>query len=106
MYRILAMIHSLKSRGHAVVVFQQADSLYHEYLNAPRLKLFGSEPEIVEGYKWRAVPWQHERGVPETDYGPNALNHVPADIKHRQPGFHQELNMFLTAWINNNNLLK
>jgi acyl CoA:acetate/3-ketoacid CoA transferase beta subunit len=33
-------------------------------------------------------------------------NHVPADIKHRQPGFHQELNMFLTAWINNNNLLK
>jgi len=106
MYRILAMIHSLKSRGHAVIVFQQADNLYESYLDSPRLKLFHSEPEIVEGYKWRAIPWQHERGVPATDYGPGALQYVPPEIAHRQPGFHQELNMFLTAWINNNNLLK
>lgn len=106
MYRILAMIHSLKSRGHAVVVFQQADNLYESYLDSPRLKLFHSEPEIVEGYKWRAIPWQHERGVPATDYGPGGMHYVPPEIAHRQPGFHQELNMFLTAWINNNNLLK
>jgi hypothetical protein len=106
MYHMIAMIHSLKSRGHAVVVYQQADNLYQQYLNHPRLKLFQSESEIVDGYRWCAVPWQHEQGVPPTDYGAQPQHTVPVEIAHRQPGHHQKLNIYLTAWINNNNLLK
>ena len=40
MYRMLSTVDSLKSRGHRVLMFQQADDLYHEYLVDPRLSLF------------------------------------------------------------------
>lgn len=106
MYHILTMIHSLKSRGHGVLVYQQADNLYQQYLSHARLKLYGSEPEIMEGYAWCAVPWQHAQGVPPTDYGLDPIHNVPVEIAHRQPGHHQQLNIHLTAYINNNNLLK
>jgi len=106
MYHMIAMIHSLKARGHGILVYQQADTLHQQYLSHPRLKLFGSEPEIMDGYSWFAVPWQHAQGVPAMDYGLEPMHHVPAEIAHRQPGHHQQLNIHLTAYINNNNLLK
>ena len=57
MYRMLSTIDSLKSRGHRVLMFQQADDLYHEHLDNPRLSLFCCS-EIVDGYRWRATAWQ------------------------------------------------
>ena len=48
MYRMLSTIDSLKSRGHRVLMFQQADDLYHKYLTDPRLSLL-SCPEIING---------------------------------------------------------
>lgn len=106
MYHIIAMIHSLKSRGHGVLVYQQADNIYHQYLEHPRLQLFRSEPEILQGYSWCAIQWQHQQGVPAMEYGPEQQQKVPPEMAHRRPGHHQKVNMFLTEYINNNNLLK
>lgn len=106
MYHVIAMIHSLKSRGHGVLVYQQADNLYHQYLSHPKLKPLGAEPNIVDGYAWCAVPWQHAQGVPATDYGPESKHTVPVEIAHRLPGHHHMLNTYLTEYINNNNLLQ
>jgi hypothetical protein len=103
MYRMLATIHDLKSRGHRVLMFQQADNLYQEILDHPRLRLFVTN-EIVEGFRWRAVSWQHEQGVPAMNYT-TPLFHVPADMSHREPGQHQLLNEYLTQWIEDRKLL-
>ena len=40
MYRMLSTIDSLKSRGHRVLMFQQADDLYQVCLEDPRMSLF------------------------------------------------------------------
>jgi hypothetical protein len=50
MYRMLATITDLQSRGHRVLMFQQADNLYLSHLDNPRLKLF-QRPEIINGFK-------------------------------------------------------
>lgn len=104
MYRILATIASLKQRGHRVLVFQQADNLYQGLLNDPSLALLKC-PEIVNGFEWRAITWQHHLGVPPMGYGENQINHVPLEIAHRAPGEHHLLNKFLTDYIQENNIL-
>jgi len=105
MYKILSMIASLHARGHRVLVYQQADPLYQEYLDNPRLDLFKSTSAIVDGYRWRAVPWQLSNGVPPTDYGANPIYDVPDDIKHPRAGHHQKLNEFLVDYIRENSIL-
>jgi hypothetical protein len=105
MYKILTMISDLHARGHRVLVYQQADSLYQEYLDHPRLQLFESAPSIVNGYRWRAVPWQLENGVSAVNYGSNPKYIVPKDICHPMPGQHQKLNGFLVDYIARNSLL-
>jgi hypothetical protein len=104
MYRMLATIHDLKSRGHRVLMFQQADNLYQEILGHPRLRLFNTD-EIVEGFRWRAVPWQHEQGVPAMNYSVQ-LSHVPADMTHRESGSHRLFNGYLIDWINSRKILE
>lgn len=106
MYKILSMISDLHARGHRVLVYQQADPLYQEYLDDPRLALFKSTPAIIDGYRWRAVPWQLNNGVPPTDYGANPVYHVPDDIKHPKAGHHQILNEFLVDYIRENSILE
>jgi hypothetical protein len=105
MYKILSMISDLHARGHRVLVYQQADPLYQEYLDDPRLALFKSTPTIVDGYRWRAVSWQLSNGVPPTDYGANLIHDVPDDIKHPRAGHHQKLNEFLVDYICENSIL-
>lgn len=99
MYRMLSTCTSLRSRGHAVVMFQQADNLYQSELNNPRLALFSSEAAIVDGYRWRAVAWQHSQGVPAMDYGVAPKYLVPEEMCHRQSGHHTLLNEFLSQYI-------
>lgn len=103
MYRMLTTITDLKSRGHRVIMFQQADNLYQQYLDNPRLALF-EQPEIVEKFRWRATAWQAEQGVPPKDYGPNAP-YVPPDMTHPAMGHHQKLNEYLTNYIQERKIL-
>ena len=106
MYKILSMISNLQSRGHQVLVYQQADNLYHDYLDNPRLQFFKSTPAIIDGYNWRAVPWQLTNGVPAMNYGRNSLPQVPLDIHHPAAGHHQKLNEFLIDYICRNSILQ
>ncbi len=106
MYKISTMISDLQARGHCVLVYQQADNLYQEYLDSPRLQLFKNIPAIIDGYRWRAVTWQMENGVAPSDYGSNPTTHVPDSMRHPTPGQHQKLNEFLVDYINRNSLLQ
>jgi hypothetical protein len=103
MYRMLATIADLLSRGHRVLMFQQADNLYLEYLDSPRLKLF-QRPEIVDGFKWRAIAWQHEQKVQPTNYAPGT-QYVPPEMTHPEPGHHALVNEFLTNYIQEHKIL-
>lgn len=103
MYRMLSTISDLQSRGHRVLMFQQADNLYLDLLSDPRLSLF-DQPEIVGKFGWRATAWQAEQGVQPKDYGPDAP-YVPADMTHAAIGHHQMLNEYLTNYIQERKLL-
>jgi hypothetical protein len=105
MYKILTMISDLHTRGHRVLVYQQADMLYQNHLDDPRLQFFKTTPAIIDSYSWRAVPWQLTNGVPPTNYGSNPKNVVPLDIQHPMPGYHQKLNEFLVDYINQHAIL-
>jgi hypothetical protein len=104
MYRMLSTVSDLRSRGHQVLMYQQADNLYQDLLDHPRLKLFKTVTNIVDGYAWRAVPWQLNNGVPPMSYG-TMIHQVPADIQHPTPGHHHILNEFLVQYINSRNML-
>lgn len=103
MYRMLSTVADLKSRGHKVLMFQQADNLYTDLLNNPRLTLF-DQPEIVGGFAWRATAWQADQSVLPKDYGPGAP-YVPPDMTHPAVGHHQKLNEYLTNYIQERKLL-
>lgn len=103
MYKLVTMISDLQQRGHQVLIFQHADTLYQEFLSNPRLSLF-QRPEFVGGYAWRATAWQHTQGVEATVYDPPLYN-VPADIIHRAVGQHHVLNEYLCNYIKQHNIL-
>jgi hypothetical protein len=105
-YRMLSLVHDLRSRGHGAIVYQQADSLYQEFLDDAKMAPIATCPEIVLGYRWRAVAWQLENDVPPMNYGQNTRHRVPADMHHPAPGHHQKLNEFLTNYISDQGLLK
>jgi len=100
MYRMLSTVSDLRSRGHQVLMYQQADALYQDLLEHPRLKLFKTVANIVDGYAWRAVPWQLNNGVP-----PMPGNLAPVEIRHPASGYHQTLNKFLVDYITTRNML-
>lgn len=106
MYQILSMINDLKARGHAVLIYQQADDLYQPFLDNPRLELFKTTNNIIDGYAWKAIEWQHENGVVATSYGRNPIHPVPINIAHRLPGHHQLLNEFLVNYIDQYSILR
>ena len=98
-YRMLSLVHDLRSRGHGVVLYQQADGIYQEFLDNPKMAPLKTCLEIIDGYRWRAVSWQLENGVPPMDYGTNPIHHVPADMHHPAPGHHAILNEYLKTYI-------
>ena len=97
MYRMLSTIADLKSRGHRVLMFQQADNLYQEYLTDARLQLF-KQPEIISGFEWRAIAWQAENDVAPKRYPPGSV-YVPPDMTHPAIGHHALINNYLTNYI-------
>ncbi len=105
MYRMISTASDIYKRGHRVIMFQQADDLYQELLEHPRLALFKNDPVFVQGFGWRSIVWQHEQGVPKMQYSPDQVNHVPDTIAHRLPGHHQRLNEYLTNYIQEHKIL-
>jgi len=105
MYRMLSTVKDLKSQGHAVLMYQQADNLYQAHLHDPKLTLFKHCPEIVHGFEWRATEYQHEQGVPGTKY-PAGSPYVPPDMTHPEKGHHHVLNTYLTNYINEHKILQ
>lgn len=103
MYRMLSTITDLKSRGHRVLMFQQADNLYQDYLAGTRLQLF-KRPEIVGGFEWRAIAWQAEQGVKPKIYPPGSP-YVPPDMTHPAIGHHELINEYLTNYIQEHKIL-
>lgn len=102
MYKILTMIADLQHRGHQIIVYQQADDLYHDLLDDPRLRLL-QHPNIIGGFNWRSVAWQHQQGVPAMQYDPTTR--VPDNMKHPAIGHHQVLNEFLADYVLSRNML-
>lgn len=105
MYRMLSTVNDLKSRGHAVLMYQQADNLYQSHLHNPKLSLLKYCPEIVHGFEWRATAYQHEQGVSGSEYPPGSP-YVPPDMTHPEPGHHHVLNTYLTNYINQHKILQ
>jgi hypothetical protein len=103
MYRVISTITDIQNRGHRVLMFQQADNLYQEHLSNPRLKQF-QRAEIVEGFAWRSVAWQHAQGVLPKTY-PAGSQYVPPDMTHPELGEHQMINEYLTNYIQEHKIL-
>lgn len=97
-YRMLSVINDLQSRGHAVVIFNQADDLLVPFFDDPRLRFFSGVNNIIEAYRWRAIQYQHDHNVPSMDYGTQP-GEVPEPLKHRLPGWHAVLNEYLVDYI-------
>lgn len=120
MYSMLATVHSLQSRGHQVLMYQQADDSYHSLYDdarwnpARKLDLFGSTTSIIDSFRWCAMQYQHAQGVPKlkldstipqsmlpTPFAPT----TPDNIQKPEPGAHQVLNNFLVNYIRDNRLI-
>ena len=103
MYRMLGAIADLQSRGHRVLMYQQADNLYQDYLTDSRLQHF-QRPEIIGGFEWRAIAWQYKQGVRPKTY-PFGSPNVPPDMTHPEIGQHDLINNYLTNYIQEHKLL-
>jgi hypothetical protein len=104
MYNLLSLSESLHSRGHKILMYQQADNIYQEFLNHPRLKLLKNNPIFVDGLGWQAVPWQLKNGVLPMTYGMEVYQ-VPDNLRHPQSGCHELLNNFLVDYIKNHQII-
>lgn len=104
MYRMLGVISDIRQRGHKILMFQQADNLYQELLEHPRLRYFKEVPYIIDGFNWRAIAYQHSQGVQPTIYAPGHP-YVPPDMVHPAPGHHEALNTYLTEYIQEHKIL-
>lgn len=109
MYQLVSLIDSLVFRGHRIIIYQQADQCYFQYLNSDKLKLFSEYKNFINGFNWTAVQWQHSQGVPEqtnpTNYK-SKYGTTPAEMRHRKSGEHHKLNEFLTKYIKDNKILE
>ena len=103
-YYIRAMIDSLHSRGHKILIYQQSDSIYERFLHEERFSLLRT-PEIIHGLTWRAINWQHDNHVPSVNYATSS-EYVPPEMKHRMPGEHDLLNQYLTNYCKEHNILR
>jgi hypothetical protein len=98
----LSTIHSLESRGHQVVMYQQADEWWHgmSQQDLARLTLLDEHKNIVDGFRWCAVREQHRAGVLHL---PNE-EHVEPELRHRLTGEHGWLNNYLETYIRKHEL--
>lgn len=98
--KLRTLVDSLKYRGHGCVIFNTAEDLILPWLDDESNTKILSVPEIVQGLKWLAVPYQFDNGVAVSIYDQGSS--TPPQHKHTNPGEHQVLNDFLQQYIENN----
>ena len=103
MYRLLSMLHDLRSRGHNAVIYNQADASIPMVLDNPKFQLLKNDVSFVQGLEWLAVPWQQAQGAPVMTYPPD--REPPLEFRHIAPGKHQYLNTYLTNYIQEHKIL-
>jgi hypothetical protein len=101
-YRLVSMVNDLKSRGHACVIYNQADDIYQQFLDLPQMQLLQIK-EIIQGLKWIAVPWQWKSGTKMTDDHFNLG--IPEHLRHPAVGAHGNINQFLADYIGQHQLV-
>jgi hypothetical protein len=102
MYLISSTINDLKSRGHQVLIFKQADDVYESMLDDPRVDLLKKSINIVDGLRWCANEWQYDRGV---EWNPIDSKISLRNHRHPVAGQYQILNKFLIDYISTNQLI-
>lgn len=103
MYRLLSMLHDLRSRGHNAVIYNQADPLIPEVSMDPKFQLLHSDSSFINALEWLAVPWQQEQGAQTMTYPEG--QEPPIAFRHIAPGKHQYLNTYLTNYIQEHKIL-
>jgi len=107
MYRMLSLINDLESRGHRVLIYQQADTSYFSELDSQRLTLFKTKVNFIQSFSWASILWQHSQGVPIEKQNYNSIyGDAPAEIRHREARQHHVLNKFLTNYIKEYKILE
>lgn len=102
MYRLRSTIDAAKNKSHRILIFNTAEHAVDYYLHEPQFDLFRQCKEIINGFKWRSIPWQFEQGA---TYPPEDEQY-PADCRHVSLGDHSWLNEFLTNYIQEHKILK
>lgn len=104
MYRLLSMLHDLRSRGHQAIIYNQADPSILELVNDPKFQLLHSDPSFVHALSWLSIPWQQQQGAPVMEY-PEGTEVPPTNFRHIAPRHHQHLNAYLTNYIQEHKIL-
>lgn len=108
-YQLLSLRLLLEQYGHRLLVFRQiSDQPEQEmlqHLEDPRLDtIFGDPMLFVDRYRWTAVHWQHQQGVPQSAIRNDPP--PPPEFRHRRPGHHDLVNEYLTDYIKRNKILE
>jgi len=104
MYRMLSLQASLTARGHRVLMYQQADNIYQEFLEDSRFEHFKNNLGIKDGFAWRSIAWQHMHEVAKVIYSKDN-QYVPPDMTHPLAGHHLMINTHLTQYIKDAKIL-
>lgn len=104
MYRLLSMLHDLRSRGHQAIMYNQADRSVSKVVKDLKFQQIHSEPSFVDSLEWIAIPWQQKQGAPVMEYSPG-IDIPPMEFRHIAPGKHQFLNAYLTNYIQEHKIL-
>lgn len=103
MYRLISMLHDLRSRGHQAVIYNQADAAIPELTKDSKFELLFSEPSFVNALNWLAIPWQQQQGATTKTYPLG--DKPPPEFRHILRGNHSYLNTYLTNYIQEHKIL-
>lgn len=101
LYQILAMIQTVKSLGHKILVFNTAESGVDQFLDEPRFALLNTTSEIIGAYRWQSIRYQLDCGAKWSEHDSTLEKYV----RHVAPGEHYWLNDFLTNYIQEHKIL-
>jgi hypothetical protein len=101
-YQLLSLCDSLEHRGHRCVIFNTAEYVLDWVIDKPAFGLLQSKKQLVQGLRWKSIPWQFEQGAKWL----SVEDHMPLQARHVAPGQHQWLNKFLIDHINQQAILQ
>lgn len=97
-YKLLALIDSVKSRGHNIIIFNENDDLIKSFIDNVDIINNIHQLHFIDKLKWKMIEFQYQHGskISLIDINDNTL---PDSMKHPEPGIHAELNNFLLEKI-------